>query len=168
MRSACASLLVSIRFNSQNRPDPIQIHIYLSCPEKAWNPESLPAWFDEHFYCKTVKPRLSAIRVQTIRCEISVSEPYALRIRAGRCVPGKSQAGPVLAINSLVSETEKVEPRGVANLLIGLFGTIRNPLAHNPKIEWDMSEQDALDILTMASLIHRKLDKAYRRKAGAP
>jgi uncharacterized protein (TIGR02391 family) len=81
---------------------------------------------------------------------------------------GQSQSGSVLAINSLVSETEKGEQRGFANLLIGLFGTIRNPLAHNPKIEWDMSEQDALDILTMASLIHRKLDKAQRHKAAAP
>jgi hypothetical protein len=44
------------------------------------------------------------------------------------------------------------------NLLIDLFGTIRNPLVHNPKIECYMSEQDALDTLTTASLIHRKLD----------
>lgn len=27
---------------------------------------------------------------------------------------------------------------------------------------WAMSEQDALDILTTASLVHRKLDKARR------
>ena len=47
-------------------------------------------------------------------------------------------------------------------LLKGLYGTIRNPLAHNPKIERDMVEQDALDILTMISLVHRKLDKARR------
>jgi len=40
------------------------------------------------------------------------------------------------------------------------YGTIRNPLAHDPKIEWDMNEQDTLDILTMISLVHRKLDKA--------
>jgi len=53
------------------------------------------------------------------------------------------------------------------NLLIGLFGTIRNPAAHNPKIEWEMSEQDALDVLTMASLIYRKLDRA-RRTINAP
>jgi uncharacterized protein (TIGR02391 family) len=72
---------------------------------------------------------------------------------------GKS---PVLAINALSTETDRGEQRGFANLLIGLFGTIRNPTAHNPKIEWDMSEQDALDILTTASLIHRKLDKARR------
>jgi uncharacterized protein (TIGR02391 family) len=69
---------------------------------------------------------------------------------------------PVLAINSLATETDEGEQRGFANLLIGLFGTVRNPLAHNPKIEWDMSEQDTLDILTTASLVHRKLDQAYR------
>ena len=69
---------------------------------------------------------------------------------------------PILAINSLKTESEKGEQRGFANLLVGLFGTIRNPVAHNPKIEWPMSDQDALDILTMASLIHRKLDNAHR------
>ena len=74
---------------------------------------------------------------------------------------------PLLAINSLATETDRGEQRGFANLLIGLFGTIRNPAAHNPKIEWEMSEQDALDILTMASLVHRKLDRAHRNQ-GTP
>jgi uncharacterized protein (TIGR02391 family) len=71
--------------------------------------------------------------------------------------------GPVLAINALATDTDRGEQRGFTNLLVGLFGTIRNPLAHNPKVEWDMTEQDALDILTMVSLIHRKLDRATRR-----
>jgi hypothetical protein len=35
---------------------------------------------------------------------------------------------------------------------------VGNPLAHAPKTNWPMSEQDALDILTLVSLIHRKLD----------
>jgi uncharacterized protein (TIGR02391 family) len=75
---------------------------------------------------------------------------------------------PILAINNLVTETDKGEQRGFVNLLIGLLGTIRNPLAHSPKIEWDMSEQDALDILTTASLVHRKLDQAYRYRRTVP
>lgn len=78
---------------------------------------------------------------------------------------GKSGT-PLLAINPLKTETDKGEQRGFANLLVGLFGTIRNPLAHNPKIEWNMSEQDALDILTMASLVHRKLDKSCKYSAA--
>lgn len=71
---------------------------------------------------------------------------------------------PILAINSLTTETDMGEQRGFSNLLIGLFGTIRNPAAHNPKIEWPMPEQDAIDILTTASLIHRKLDRAILYK----
>ena len=81
---------------------------------------------------------------------------------------GQSQAGLLLAINQLITETDKGEQRGFVNLLTGLFGTIRNPLAHNPKVEWDMSEPDALDILTVASLMHRKLDKTYRYRSGQP
>lgn len=69
---------------------------------------------------------------------------------------------PLLAINALGSDTLLGEQRGFANLLKGLYGTVRNPLAHNPKIEWNMSEQDTLDILTTISLVHRKLDKAYK------
>jgi uncharacterized protein (TIGR02391 family) len=73
---------------------------------------------------------------------------------------------PILAVNPLKTETDMGEQRGFANLLIGLFGTIRNPAAHNPKVEWPMAEQDALDILTTASLVHRKLDNAYRYAEG--
>lgn len=69
---------------------------------------------------------------------------------------------PVLAINNLETETDRGEQRGFTNLLIGLFGTVRNPLAHNPKVEWPMEEQDALDILTLVSLIHRKLDRTRK------
>ena len=45
-------------------------------------------------------------------------------------------------------------------MLVGLFGAVRNPTAHAPKIYWSMTEQDALDILALVSFIHRKLDNA--------
>lgn len=41
-------------------------------------------------------------------------------------------------------------------------GTFRNTTAHAPKIHWPINEQDALDILTLASLLHRRLDGAVR------
>lgn len=69
---------------------------------------------------------------------------------------------PVLAINPLSSDTEKGEQRGFMNLLIGLFGTFRNPPAHAPKIYWPIDEQDALDILSLVSLVHRKLDNVRK------
>jgi uncharacterized protein (TIGR02391 family) len=41
---------------------------------------------------------------------------------------------PILAINSLRTETEKSEHKGFAALLKGCFAAVRNPLAHEPKI----------------------------------
>jgi uncharacterized protein (TIGR02391 family) len=67
---------------------------------------------------------------------------------------------PKIAINMLVSGTEKSEQKGFVKLVSGVFGTFRNPAAHAPKIEWVMPEEDALDILGIISLIHRKLDNA--------
>ena len=70
---------------------------------------------------------------------------------------------PLLAINSLRSETEKSEHKGFALLLKGCFGAIRNPLAHGPKILWE-GEDDAADYLSLISLLHRKLDDCVPTK----
>lgn len=70
-----------------------------------------------------------------------------------------SGSNPLLRINPLSNDSERSEQRGFANLLIGLFGAIRNPLGHSPKILWNLSEEDALDILTLVSYVHRKLDR---------
>ena len=71
---------------------------------------------------------------------------------------------PILAINSLSNETEKGEQKGFINLLVGLFGTFRNPTAHAEKIYWEMNKEDASDILSLISLIHRKIDKVVKLK----
>ena len=67
---------------------------------------------------------------------------------------------PHLALNALQTESERSEQKGFVNLLKGLFGTFRNTTAHAPKITWAITEQDALDILSLVSLIHRRLDLA--------
>lgn len=67
---------------------------------------------------------------------------------------------PMLAINALKSESEKSEQRGFVNLLKGTFGMFRNPTAHEAKILWNMEKADAEDLLSLASLVHRRLDKA--------
>ncbi len=64
---------------------------------------------------------------------------------------------PILALNTLKTETERTEHKGFASLLKGCFAGVRNPLAHEPKIMWD-GEDDAADYLTLISLLHRKLD----------
>ncbi|MCD2451026.1 TIGR02391 family protein [Methylicorpusculum oleiharenae] len=67
---------------------------------------------------------------------------------------------PILALNELSTDTELSEQKGFSsNMLVGLFGAIRNPTAHAPKLVWSMTEQDALDIFSIMSFVHRKLDK---------
>ncbi len=67
---------------------------------------------------------------------------------------------PHLALNTLQTESEKSEQKGFMNLIKGIFGTFRNTTAHTPKAVWNMDEQDALDILSTISLVHRRLDGA--------
>ena len=93
-----------------------------------------------------------------------------LRVRSGLQGDGAalvtealSGSQPILKINSFVSDSEKSEQKGFANLLIGLFGTFRNPTAHTLRAAWRMEEADALDLFSIASFAHRRLDAAVRR-----
>ncbi len=36
----------------------------------------------------------------------------------------------------------------------------RNPTAHEARINWDMKKEDAEDLLSLVSLIHRRIDAA--------
>ncbi len=69
---------------------------------------------------------------------------------------------PILKINAFKTDTEKTEQRGFTNLAKGLFGTFRNPTAHAPKIEWDLEEQDAIDLFTLASYLLRRIDNSHK------
>lgn len=67
---------------------------------------------------------------------------------------------PLLRINAFVTDTEKGEQRGFVNLATGLFGTFRNPTAHEAKLLWPLSEEDALDLFALASYVHRRIERA--------
>lgn len=76
---------------------------------------------------------------------------------------GSGSAGiPLLAFNSLQTETERGEQTGMMNLMKGMFSSFRNPTAHAPKISWSIKEEDAMDLLSLASLLHRRIDMAHR------
>ncbi len=76
---------------------------------------------------------------------------------------GSGKVGmPFLAFNAQQTETERSEHSGLMNLMKGMFGTFRNVTAHAPKVSWAITEQDALDLLTIASFLHRRLDAAAR------
>lgn len=85
----------------------------------------------------------------------------------GSALVEKTLAGdpPLVAINALESPSEKSEQSGFANLVRGTFGMFRNPTAHAPRVSWPMGKRDAEDLLTIVSMIHRRLDgsRASRR-----
>jgi hypothetical protein len=46
--------------------------------------------------------------------------------------------------------------------------TFRNPAAHAPRVAWATSRMDALDMLSLASMRHRRVDNATVRVAATP
>lgn len=70
---------------------------------------------------------------------------------------------PKVAINPLANESQKSEQKGFANLLKGTYGMFRNPTAHEARLHWAMTKEDAEDLLSLASMIHRRLDAASVR-----
>ena len=105
---------------------------------------------------------------------LEATKSLSVKIRARTGLPGDAgslsqeafglgkEGRPFLAFNSLATDTHKSEQAGLTNLFIGMFGTFRNVTAHGEKSAWAISEQDALDLLTLASLLHRRLDAAER------
>lgn len=81
---------------------------------------------------------------------------------------GTTAGLPLLAFNGLGTKWERSEHAGLATLAKGLFSTIRNPVAHAPKVKWAIDEQEALDVLTIASMLHRRLDQAIVHARSLP
>jgi uncharacterized protein (TIGR02391 family) len=73
---------------------------------------------------------------------------------------------PLLSINARKTASQRSEHSGFANLVRGTFGMFRNPTAHEARLYWEMSKDDAEDLLTIVSLIHRRLDKAQTTPRG--
>lgn len=72
-------------------------------------------------------------------------------------------SGPRVAFNSLATEWERSEQTGLGMIMKGLYSVFRNPTAHAPKVFWATSRADALDMFTLASMLHRRLDQATTR-----
>jgi uncharacterized protein (TIGR02391 family) len=70
---------------------------------------------------------------------------------------------PPVRINALATETERDEQKGFANLCKGLLGMFRNPVAHDPRINRRVGDDELLELLTLISMVHRRLDSATVR-----
>ena len=105
--------------------------------------------------------------------EAAKSIAVKLRARTGLLSDGAalvdaalSGDSPALRISRFATESERSEQRGFATLVKGVFGMFRNPTAHEAKVLWQMDKADAEDLLSMASLIHRRLDAATACHGG--
>lgn len=74
---------------------------------------------------------------------------------------------PALAINALGTQTERDEQTGLANLIKGLGGLYRNPTAHDPRLNRFVSDDELLEVLTLVSMVHRRLDGARIADGGS-
>src|ERR1700739_1247917 len=90
-----------------------------------------------------------------LRAKSGLSEDGAKLVDAALC--GSASR---VAINDLSTDSQRSEQTGFANLVKGVFGMFRNPTAHEARILWAMSKEDAEDLLSIASLIHRRIDAA--------
>ena len=69
---------------------------------------------------------------------------------------------PKLSFNKFETTSERNELMGFRAIIIGLVQMVRNPHAHEAKINWAVNERDALDVLTMVSFVHRRLDESFK------
>jgi len=76
-----------------------------------------------------------------------------------------SRAGP-LKLNAQQTESERNEQEGIMHLCMGLMRAIRNPESHEPELDWPISREDALDILSLVSFLYRRIDEAVVYKGS--
>lgn len=81
---------------------------------------------------------------------------------------GLAHGLPRLAFNTLQTPTEKSEHTGFMSLMKGMFSAFRNPTAHAAKVRWQVTEQDAQELLALVSLLHRRLDQAIPTQPRVP
>ncbi|SEJ78773.1 TIGR02391 family protein [Dyadobacter sp. SG02] len=65
---------------------------------------------------------------------------------------------PMLAFNTLTTQSDESEHKGFGNFCKGFFSMYRNPKAHNAKILEDTQASEMTEVLVVATIIHNKLD----------
>jgi uncharacterized protein (TIGR02391 family) len=66
----------------------------------------------------------------------------------------------VLKVTPCRTDTDRNVHDGIKFLSAGLMQAIRNPHAHETALDWPISKEDAMDILSFISFLWRQLDKA--------
>lgn len=71
-----------------------------------------------------------------------------------------------LKLNTQITRSERNEQEGIMYLCKGLMNAVRNPQAHEPELDWPMTREDALDVLTLVSFLFRRLENAVVVRDG--
>lgn len=107
--------------------------------------------------------------------EASKSVSAKIRDRTGLTTDGTELADqaftlkngmPPLAFNALQTPSQRSAHSGYAHFVRGVVGAFRNPTAHDPKVDFDLGEEDAIDMLATISMVHRRLDQAVTTLAA--
>jgi uncharacterized protein (TIGR02391 family) len=66
----------------------------------------------------------------------------------------------VLKVTACKTETDRNIQEGIKFLSAGLMQAMRNPTAHEPALDWPISREDCLDMLSFISYLFKQLDNA--------
>lgn len=69
---------------------------------------------------------------------------------------------PMLAFNTLRTDSEQSEHKGFGNFIKGFFSMYRNPKAHDPKLFEDTQLTEMTEVLVVATIIQNKLDATFK------
>ena len=84
---------------------------------------------------------------------------------------------PLVALSDPMTDSGRSEQACLMSLIKGTLGTFRGVSGYAPRIPWEISEADLLDLAALTSLLHRKLDHAeshtrshelVSKKSGTP
>lgn len=70
----------------------------------------------------------------------------------------------VLKITKCQTETDHNIQNGIKFLSAGLMQAVRNPVSHEPAVDWPISKEDCLNILSFMTFLFKKLDDAIYYK----
>ncbi|MDC7172086.1 TIGR02391 family protein [Phocaeicola dorei] len=109
---------------------------------------------NDYFHAVQEAIKSILVRVRNISCLTTDGRPLIQQ--------AFQLTSPYVIINNFQTTSERNEHEGFKMICEGLVSMIRNPTSHEAKIHWSITEQDALETLSMISFIHRKLDTAQQ------
>jgi len=77
-----------------------------------------------------------------------------------------STNNPAIVMNTLRTESEKNEHRGLKEMLLGVNYAVRNVTSHEMRIKWAIDEDEAVVMLSIISALHKQLDGCHFIRQG--